>query len=237
MVAAALKERRSMNFKTTLAVLVVLVVLGAAVYLYELRPGSPGASSVSTPSTSPAPLWTLDRNDIKSFQIQDSTISQTSAIERTDNNQWKIVKPFPLLEADQTRLEGIVIEVTSITPSRVITENVANPEDFGVAKPDFEFQMETKDGRQFSLHFSKQNPGGTGYYVQPGGSKAVYLVSLTTIDELRRLISEPPIQPTPTIEAVGTGTAITPTTGITGTVAPGGPSVPITSTVPVTPAH
>ncbi|MBI3942830.1 MAG: DUF4340 domain-containing protein, partial [Chloroflexi bacterium] len=220
-----------MNFKTTLAVLVVLVVLGAAVYMVELRPGAPGASSESTPGTSPAPLWTVDRNDIQSFQIEDHTINQTSAIERTDNNQWKIVKPFPLLEADQTRLEGIAIEVSSITPSRVITENVANPDDFGVANPALEFSMKTKDGREFSLHFSKENPGGTGYYVQPGGSKAVYLISITTIDALRRLISEPPIQPTPTTEPVGTGTPITPTLGITGTLVPGGNSLPITATV------
>jgi hypothetical protein len=56
-----------------------------------------------------------------------------------------------------------------------------------------------------------KNPQGSSYYVQEEGDENVYLLYASTIDDLKRLVTEPPKKPTPT-------PTLTPTPGITVTV-------------------
>jgi len=66
------------------------------------------------------------------------------------------------------------------------------------------------EGGEQVLQVGEQNPQRTAYYVQHQSDPAIYLVGSFTIEELKRLVSEPPRKPTPTPTATSTPEA-TPT--------------------------
>lgn len=126
---------------------------------------------------------------------------ETTVLAKDEDKPWQIVQPIQG-EADQARVERIVDRLAKLGASRVVTESVADTSVYGLAEPQLTAKLTLKDGREEILLVGDKNPHGTAYYTQREGNEALYLVYASTVDDLKRLISEPPKKPTPTPTAM-----------------------------------
>lgn len=124
------------------------------------------------------------------------------------------------MPADNTRANGIVIRLGNLKARGKIANTVQSPTEYGLAPPESELTV-ARDADSVTLLIGAQNPQRTGYYAQLSGAPALYLVESLLVDDLKRLVAQPPDPPTPTPSPTVTPTAAgTSTPGPAGTPAP-----------------
>jgi len=183
------KERQSW---IRAAVLVVIAgALAAYIFLVETRRDEP-PMELGSGETRVDPLWEVDQEAIVSITIERG--DERGAVERSDG-EWRVVAPEER-EASQVRVDFLLDDVAEPTPERAL-EDVGDLTAFGLGDPQARLTVGVDDGTTFELFIGDQNPGGTGYYTQLPDSSAVYLLGSSSVDQLFRLIDDPPYMPTP----------------------------------------
>jgi hypothetical protein len=191
-----------MKGRHTLILLAVLAALGAYVYFFEMKKPEESSTTAETPE-----VFSYTPQDITALAVADAQ-GETAAVQRGAGEDWQVVAPVQDV-ADSTRVESLVSRLASLSASRVLTE-VTKLDDYGLAAPALTATLTISDGSKVNLFTGDQTPNMAGYYAQREGSSDVYIIFSTTVDDLERLISEPPVQPTPIPEV-----AATPTEGFT----------------------
>ena len=202
-----------MSYRTTIVLGAVLVALVALVYFFELR----DADQTGTPtSEQPVPLVQLSAADVNHVDIKQGEQSLT-LFRAESGGQWRLASPTATAEkgeeADQDRVERVVSSLASLSASRVVNEQPSGLEEYGLAQPEVEVVLQTIDGKREALRFGNTNPGGNGRYAQLEGSQKVYMVYSYVVDDVTRMLVDPPLpRPTPT--------PISPLVTPTGTITP-----------------
>jgi len=184
-----------MNTRNTVILVVVLIALGAYVYFGEMGGGRSSASATPTPSA--ATLWQFPANNIKRIEVHDMQTKQNARLVKDTDGAWQIEAPIVDV-ADPTRLNSLTSRLAKITASRVITNPPADLAPFGLVTYTLTAKIGLTENQTRTLQVGDKNPQGFSYYVQQGDSSTIYLVTSSLIDDLRRLITEPPRKPTPT---------------------------------------
>ena len=183
--------RQRKPWVTTLVLVGIAAALAAYIFLVEAKrepPPEPGAEALPTP----APLWEFGADDVTGITVTKG--EQTTAVERGDGG-WRVTAPEEG-EADSARLDGLALAVTEMRFTRTIAD-VSNLADFGLAEPEVQVTLVLSDGTAIGLLVGLENPRSTARYVQKAGDPLVYLVTRHSVDELLRLVNEPPYPPTP----------------------------------------
>jgi hypothetical protein len=190
--------------RTTWIMLLVFVVVLAAAVVWSRRPQAEATTPVSTPES----LWTYDEADVEGLRIEDLKAGKVVEVHRDPSLAWKMTKPDEE-PADAGRVEQAVTWLRSPNVSRVLTsEQDLGP--FGLADPKVRVTLMLKDGS--SQVFDVGAPTGIAgtAYIRVQGGDAIQVVSGYSLGDVTGLLDDPPVLPTPTVEAtaqsVGTAT-------------------------------
>jgi len=175
---------------TTLALVGIAALLAAYIFLVEAKREPPPEEGVMP---TPAPLWEFEGGDL--VEITVTRREQTAAVERSGDS-WRMTAP-EASEADSNRLSGLAFQVAAIKPTRALAD-VDDLSAYGLEEPEVQATLVLSDGTTINLNVGAENPRRTARYVQVEGDSLVYLITLTDVDGLLRLIDEPPYPPTPT---------------------------------------
>ena len=175
---------------TTLVLVGVAALLAAYIFLVEAKREPPLEEGASP---TPAPLWEFEGDEVvKIAVIQEE---QTTAVER-EGGEWRMVAPEEG-EADSDRLNGLAYLVAAMNSTRALAD-VGDLAPFGLDEPEAQATLVLSGGTTINLNVGAENPRHTARYAQVEGDPLVYLISIGDVDELLRLIEEPPYPPPPT---------------------------------------
>ena len=172
----------------TLVLVIIAGALAAYVFLVEVKrepPPEPGGAPT------PAPLWEFEGGDVAAITVTRG--EQTTAVERGDSG-WRMTAPEPG-EADTVRLNSLANQVAAMKSTRALAD-VGDLTAFGLEKP-VHVTLVLTDGATVDFGIGSENLRGTDRYVQIADDPLVYLVSVTALDGLFKLLDEPPYPPTP----------------------------------------
>lgn len=205
-----------MNPRVTIALAVVLAIL-AGVYFFGGLPeaGPPGPGVTGTPTPVPPEIIAYSTGEITRLTVRSG--ASATAVQKDGSGNWTYSDGRA---ADNTRINALTMRLGNLKARGKIADAVQSLTDYGLAPPESELTV-ARDADSLTLLIGAQNPQRTGYYTQISGVPALYLVESLLVDDLKRLVTQPPDPPTPTPSPTVTPTpAGTSTPGPTGTPTP-----------------
>lgn len=207
-----------LNTQNGLALL-ALVVLGGVLVFFGTRQADAPTEDETTVNEGGALLPEIDTTQVTRFEVRtfpaanaDDTAASEPAeviIERGDDDIWNITQATNATErgTDQATVQGVVDIVADLNAANSFSlgeeQSLA---DFGLAEPRHEILLVTAD-ETHRLRLGNKNPAQTRYYVLLGDSDdPVYTVVSDLLDNVVRLVNEPPYVPPPTPTPTATAT-------------------------------
>jgi len=197
-----------MNTRTTLVLLAILAAVGVAIYFIEFyKP--PEANATPTPSGSKAFLE-VSSPAIDGITIRNVLSDTQVSVSRDISGTWWMTEPSAGEPGDPTTLNSLAARLTYIYVQRVLTPTGSLAE-YGLLTPTLSVQVTAGDARP-SFVVGDMTPSKGAYYAQKAGDPHVYLIETGIVEELRRLVSNPPIAvpPTPTLPPLNVPTPALP---------------------------
>lgn len=173
---------------TTLALVGIAALLAAYIFLVEAKREPPPEEGAMP---TPAPLWEFEGGDL--LEIAVTKREQMVTVER-EGNEWRMTAPEEG-EADSDRLSGLAYQVAAMQSTRALAD-VSDLAAYGLDEPEIQATFVFSDGTTINLNIGAENPRHTARYAQVAGDPLVYLVNIGDVNELLRLIEEPPYPPT-----------------------------------------
>jgi len=163
--------------KKTLVWAVVLLVLAAFYYTYEIQGGQKRQEEASKREL----LFHFAADDVTGFTVKREP--ETVRAEKRDGH-WYLTEPLAVRGDDQKYRE-LTRYVADLHHTRVVEEQPQSLESYGLATPPLEIQVTLKDqSKPLILRLGATNPTGGSYYTQVEGRAPIYLVSGVAKDVL-----------------------------------------------------
>jgi len=163
--------------KKTLVWAVVLLVLAAFYYAYEIQGGQKRQEEASKREL----LFHFAADDVTGFTVKRE--QETVRAEKRDGH-WYLTEPLAVRGDDQ-KYHELTRYVADLHHTRVVEEQPQSLEPYGLATPRLEIQVALKDqSKPLILRLGATNPTGGSYYVQVEGRAPIYLVSGVAKDVL-----------------------------------------------------
>jgi hypothetical protein len=183
-----------MNPRVTVGLLAVLVALGAYIYFGPTPAANPAGPTPATKAQPPQQieLWSVQESQIQSVNVQRG--GQQAGVTRSGEDwQWT-----PSGEpADRLRVSSLILRLARVNATYRVT-TATNDAEFGLASPVMVATINLASGESRTLTVGSKAPAESGTYVRAGGDSAIYLVSNALIQDLERIVTEPPRPPSPT---------------------------------------
>ncbi|HXJ80545.1 MAG TPA: DUF4340 domain-containing protein [Candidatus Methylomirabilis sp.] len=160
-----------MNWKTMVVLAAVVAGLGGFFYYdtYWLTPARDKAESVK------GRIWTVEPKDVEALTIRRA--NETIRLKRVEGGGWEMLEPVKA-RGDRSATDDLVTSVVTARRDREIEANPAKPEDFGLAPPAAEVQLEIKGRKEpLVLQVGTKSPTGAWVYAREGGKPAVMTIS------------------------------------------------------------
>ncbi len=156
------------GLKSTLALLVVLVGLGAYIYF--------GASKPDDSATALEKVFaTVEAASIEELKVKSDAGEVTTV--KKDGTAWRIVDPVSAPASD-TEISSITSALSSLEIARVVEENAADLKDFGLDAPRIEVEFKSGGGKPSGrLFLGAKTPTGGNMYARKDDEKRVLLVA------------------------------------------------------------
>jgi Domain of unknown function (DUF4340) len=181
-----------MNPRVTVGLLAVLLALSAYVY-YGAPPASPAGPTPVAKSQDPQlELWTLPEAEIQSVSVQRG--GQEAGVERA-GEEWRLTPSGE--PADRLRVNSLIFRLASARATYRVA-SPSNEAEFGLAAPTMVATIRLASGESHTLIVGTKAPAESGTYVRKDGDAAIYLVSNALVQDLERIVTEPPRPPSPT---------------------------------------
>jgi len=219
-----------MNTRNTLILLVILAALATYAYFGEIQKGT--GQGTETPSSQPA-VFNLSDQDILGLKVTTAD-GKSVELKREAGKPWTMVSPASQ-GVDDARVNSLVVELAQLKASRALTQT-SNLAEYGLITSTFTANITLTGGVTHTLLVGETNPSGNSYYALADSKQTpVYLIYSNNIDELQRLVTQPPYPPTPTPTTLPSPTIeILPPITATATLTASVPAPPITATTTVT---
>lgn len=185
-----------MKPRVTLLVVALLLVLAAYVYFFELegnRPEDEAGTGVL--------LYSTPYREYDVVELEITGPQNMARFVRTDEAldlPWQMVTPqtIPPEELDQVRVNGAAVRLAKLSASQVIT-GVTDLAQYGLQPPELTTTLTISNGQKLVFYAGAPAPvGGSRYVRTPEDEQAVYLVFGFAMDDLFRMVAEPPLMPT-----------------------------------------
>jgi hypothetical protein len=207
-----------MSIRTTIILLVVLLLLGGYVFWSGQNADETDETALENTETTPL-LPEVALADVQAIAVT-SADGETVSLTQQDDT-WSIIAPAAA-PADTMQVTQVVSELVQLNVTRVITPTEADLAPYGLDAPIYEVEIAGEEGVLAQLYLGATNPNQTSTYVRRDDQEEViYLVSSFALNSLQEWVTTPPIQPTP----LPTPTAL-PTPATTPTAPPAATATP-----------
>ena len=157
------------RFVSTIAAVVVLVLLGGYIYLYEWD------TPANTGEEKEKPFASLQSDAIEEVQIRAAS-GETSRATKTEGG-WQLVEPVKA-EADPSELSAVTSNLSSLEMQRVVEEAPADLARYGLDPPRVDVAFRVKGDKNFRhLLLGEKTPTGSDLYAKLQDGKRVFVVS------------------------------------------------------------
>ncbi len=185
-----------MSGRTTLILLIILVVVAGAVYWIEFRqPASPAVTASSSSETTN--LLSISSPAISGITVRDVVSGTQVSATRDVSGTWWLAQPAGK-PADPATLNSLATQLSSIYVQRTLTPT-GSLSDFGLVTPTLVVDVNTTSGPA-SFGVGDMTPSKGAYYAQKTGDPHVYLIDTGVVDQLKQFASKPPVAEAPTPE-------------------------------------
>ena len=158
-----------MGFKSTIALLAVLIGLGA--YIYFVDREKPLESTTKKDKV----FTGVTADDIEELEIkaEDGAVSKL----KKSDSKWSLVEPIAA-ESDSGEVSSIASSVADVEIQRVVDEKPADLKPFGLDPPRLEVALRTKGQTAFKrLQVGDKTPTGGDLYARTPDSPRVFLIA------------------------------------------------------------
>lgn len=192
-----------MDRRLSIALVVILVLLGGYIWYTFLRQGAtpPSASSI-TPEPTPILFLSLKGDEVQALEVRDVS-GQTIRVVRTGET-WNMEQPAQG-PADGRRIQDLVFTLSQVNADRRL-EPPADLAPFGLKPPQTQIKFIMQDGTSTALNVGSENPDNNYVYVMKDQDPAVYLIDFSNGETIHEFVSLPPYTPTPTPSTPPTAT-------------------------------
>ncbi len=160
------------GLKSTLFFVVVLAGLGAYIYFVTWKTPEGGGDSTSKPKEKV--FAALQADKIEELKVSSSAGDSTTL--KKENGAWQMTLPAAT-KADETETSGITSALTSLEISRVVDENPANLNDYGLSNPKIEIDFKAAGDKDYrKLFLGEKTPTGADLFAKRNDEKKVFLV-------------------------------------------------------------
>ena len=187
-----------MNPRMTLILAIILAILAG--YAYWLSRENNEQDPVDAQTDRPIYETEYSEYDVVELEVagRPGTV-HFARTEETPTQDWARLLPTPLRpgELDQVRVNGAAVRMAQLTASQLIT-NVTDLVQYGLDTPALTVTLTISNGQKITLYAGSETPVGGNRYLRLAKDPAsVYLVFGFAVDDLRSLIENPPLAPTP----------------------------------------
>jgi len=188
----------------TLGMLLVLVALMAYVLTFERRPQDPNDAPGQASKEN---ILSVEKSAIQALSLDQNAPALSLNLNKLDE-QWVLENGQ---SADQSRMDMLLTRLSPWQAADVLIADLkAEPieaSEFGLEPPELILRVTTSE-RTETLKIGAKTPTSSGYYALKEGDSRLYLVHVNVPEDLKRLLTEPPV-PTPDLAEEG---AAVPTT-------------------------
>src|SRR5512145_3532869 len=141
-----------MRWQTTVALAVLLAILGGFYYVYEVRLG-PGREEAAARK---GRVFSAETKDVTGVEI---TRAGEKVSLKKEGDEWRLLAPV-VARGSRTAVDELLATVLTAKIDREIDPKPANLADFGLDKPAAELTLTLADGRALGLQLGGKNPTG-----------------------------------------------------------------------------
>ena len=161
------------GLKSTLALIVVLAGLGA--YIYFVTSKQPEGGSTSGDAKKEKVFASLQADKIDEVKV--ATASGDATMVKKDGPAWKITQPSEIAASDSERA-SLTSALGSVEVTRVIDENPANLNDYGLSNPRVEIDFKAAGDKDYrKLFIGDKTPTGGDLFAKRNDEKKVFLIA------------------------------------------------------------
>ena len=172
-----------MNYRISFILIVIATIISIYVGFFELK--KPPKTDTQTQD---APWFYdigYDELAIITITYGDSKVSFTKKEDKwvfTENND----------NVDLNRWSGIPLLFTGPRSSRLITNNLTNPEEYGIAEPSAKYTVTLSAGNIITILVGTQTPDNSSSYVNLLGKTSLFLVPSSWVAAINNIAINPP---------------------------------------------
>src|SRR5277367_4108147 len=160
--------------KSTLIVLLLAVIAGAAAYYFDWKRGQKEAENAPADSTKPA--FSLKADDISALTISYPADPKSQPIHfEKQNGAWQIIAPLQT-GADDPSLQGIIQQLASVRATQTEPGTPDRLKVFGLDSPALTLDFQMQNGAKHSLRLGKKDFTGVSVYAIVDNAKDVALL-------------------------------------------------------------
>ncbi len=184
-----------MNFRVTIGVVVLAVLLGVVVFgldRFNIGP-STGANATATSAASESlTIFQFDDGKVTAVELHqaDRTVRLVKA-----GDSWSVADTGE--PANRTSLNSLLVRMSTLKGTRSV-DNPSNLADYGLDPVKDALIAELDDGSRFELQTGNKTPVQTGTYARRSDQPQVYVIADQLVTDLERLVADPKEPPTPT---------------------------------------
>jgi hypothetical protein len=197
--------------RTTWILLLVFGLLVLFAWLFQrYQSNKTQANATASPIATVVKLYDLTDSQVVEISIVNNSGDTIGFTRDPGSSNW-VIKDLPPEQADSFQIESVNSQLLSLQALDTLTQSPPL-DSIGLANPAYTITMVTADGKQIITYVGALSAIGTGYYIRVDTGPVV-IVDKVIMDDILKLIKEPPMLPTATPEVTGTetGTPIAPT--------------------------
>ena len=166
-----------MKFKGTLIWALVLIVLVAFVYLYEIK----GGQQRQVAEEEAKKLLPLRTEEVLELTLRRP--SETVVCRRTGGD-WVITEPIETA-GDRAAIDRILQTLAQAEKHRTVTDSAADLSHFGLDPPQITVQIRSGEGLEGIVHLGQKNPIGSHIYARLADRPTVYLTGTPLLTQVQ----------------------------------------------------
>ena len=171
-----------MRWQTTAALAVILVVLAAFYYVYEIRLGPERERADARKGR----LFTAEPGDVAAVEVKRG--ADVLKFQR-EGDTWRMLVPVAT-RADRGAVDELITSVVTAKADREIAASPASLAEYGLDAPKAEVSLTLKDGKTVGLQLGGKNPTGVWVYGREDGKSAVLALPDSVLRDASRPVAD-----------------------------------------------
>jgi uncharacterized protein DUF4340 len=171
-----------MRWQTTAGLALLLAILGAFYYVYEVRLG-PGREEAAARK---GRVFAADSKDVTELTVKRG--AETVRLKR-EGDDWQLLEPVRA-RGSRSAVDETLATILSAKIDREIDPSPKSPADYGLDKPAADVTLTLKDGKTLGLQLGAKNPTGVWVYARDRDKPAVFVLGESVLRDATRPVPD-----------------------------------------------